>query len=805
MGNKFTQFAQNALISAAGEAEGLGCGYIGSEHILLGLAGETECIAAKMLAERGLSYAKIKSSVASQSLICDVAPQVSRELTPRAKRIISEAARICKSNRRELIGSEHLLYCILGEDDCVAVKILEYGGIYVHELRAELLGVIKSARRAEGVTREGREERESALALHARCLNSLAEEGKIDPLLCREAETERLIRTLCRRSKSNPCLIGEPGVGKTAIAEGLATRICEGSVPDELRSKRIYALDVPSLVAGAKYRGEFEERIKEIIKICSASEDILLFIDEIHTIIGAGGAEGAIDAASIFKPALARGEIRVIGATTLAEYRKYIEHDSALERRFQPIRVNEPDVEDAVKILQGLRGRYEEFHRLKITDEAIEAAVRLSERYIGDRFLPDKAIDLIDEAASRVKLKRRAEEPTRKIDRELSALAIQKAAALDARELERAKRLRALETELEKKRKRIASGAKSAGESKVSVSEDDVAEVVTDWCGVPLTRLLEGESARLFSLEKLLRERIIGQDAAIESVSRAIRRGRVGLGEAERPMGAFIFVGPSGVGKTELCLALSEVLFGSRRSVLRFDMSEYTEPHSVSKLIGAPPGYVGYGESGLLTEKVRQNPYSLILFDEIEKAHREIYNLMLQILDNGTLTDSRGRVANFKNALIIMTSNIGSSDRENSVSLGFSAGGSESEREQTRKKRTRAAVENVFSAEFLGRVDEIIIFDSLGRESMEKICSLSLASLAGRLKGLSISAKFSPALVSAISERALGERYGARNIRREIAEFVESPLSEAILSGEIKSGAELLADVEDGRLILRQK
>lgn len=768
MENKFTQLAQNALISAATRAQELGHGYIGSEHLLLGLIEEKESVASKMLTRHGISYTKIKNELTSLSPVSSAMSSLSsRDLTPRLRKIIANSSSLCEKNKQGLIGSEHLLYCLLGEEDCLAVRILEENGLYPHEMQSDILTLIRSSQHQKKADKRRSDEKESTIDTYGRNLNILASESKIDPTLCREKETDRLIQILSRRTKNNPCLIGEPGVGKTAIAEGLATRIVNGSVPPSLQSKIVYALDIPLIIAGAKYRGEFEERMKSLMKECSQSSDIILFIDEIHTIIGAGSAEGAIDAANILKPALSRGEIQIIGATTLDEYRKHIERDSALERRFQPINVDEPSTEDAINILYGLRGRYEEYHGLKISDEAISAAVKLSERYIRDRYLPDKAIDLIDEAASRVKLKKYTDLPSQKLKRELSEIAKQKEEAIDRQDFDQAKRLRTKEIELEKKQKKLESKTGAAQKSKICVTGEDIAEVVTDWSGVPVTKLPEEESKHLAVLDSLLKEKIIGQDAAIKTVSDAIRRGRTGLGQSDRPIGSFLFVGPTGVGKTELGLALAEILFGSRKSLLRFDMSEYTEAHSVSKLIGAPPGYVGYGEGGLLTERIRRNPYSIVLFDEIEKAHPEIYDLMLQILEDGMLTDSQGRTADFKNALIIMTSNIGSNDITNTAPLGFYKNENDTQKANLRNKKIKEAVERSFRTEFLNRIDEMIIFNSLGRDSIEKICSLLLNSLSQRLKNINISVDFSDTLIKEIADQAFDERYGARNIRRE--------------------------------------
>ena len=804
MENKFTGKAQHALSLAISHAQELGTSYVGSEHLLLGLLEERESVASRMLQKRGITYAKIKDEVYTLTPPAEKTVLSLSNLTPRVRKIIENAYKLSEKNRQIMVGSEHLLYSLLSENDCAAVRILEQSGLYVHEMQSDILTFIQLSQKPNKQSEsKKKEEKPSPLENFSKDLVALARAGKIDPTLCREKETERMIQILSRRTKNNPCLIGEPGVGKTAVVEGLATRIAEGSVPPMLKNKVIYALDIPSLIAGAKYRGEFEDRMKNVMAECMSNPNIILFIDEIHTIIGAGSAEGAIDAANILKPALSRGEIQVIGATTLYEYRKHIEKDSALERRFQPIKVSEPSLEETERILFGLRERYEKHHGLKISDEALLGAVELSIRYINDRFLPDKAIDLIDEAASRVKILNYSNEsPHEAAEAELENIIREKEDALLDNDLNRVKSLKRKQTELEKniaklnKKKDVSQNIYHA-----SVEYEDIAKVITDWTGVPISRLIEAESDKLISLENSLKSRIIGQNEAIEVISQAIRRGRIGLKNPDQPMGSFIFVGPTGVGKTELCIALSEILFGTKNALLRFDMSEYMEKHSISKLIGAPPGYVGYNEGGLLTEKVRRNPYCIILFDEIEKAHPEIFNLMLQILEDGTLTDAQGRKVSFKNSLIVMTSNLGSISGEKENTLGFFNSNDEKSKAKEREKRIKKALESTFKPEFLNRVDEIVIFNSLSKENIEKICSLMLSSLSTRLNKLGITLEFDSTVLSKIANEAYDTGSGARKLRREIRRLIENPLSSEMLTGEVKEGDLVFATEEEGEIV----
>ncbi len=741
MENKFTQRARRVLTLAMEQAQELGHTHIGSEHLLLGMLAERECAAARLLTRHGITHAGISERLGAGSANGDRTALTSADLTPRARRIIEASSRLSERSGQALVGTEHLLYSLLCEDDCLAVRLIEQIGIPLHELQIEALSLIR--RFAEGSRKrtDGSARVRGALEF-ARDLTALARDGGIDPTLCREVETERVIRILCRRKKNNPCLIGEPGVGKTAIAEGLALSIAEGRVPSSLADKVIYALDLPSLIAGAKYRGEFEERMRELISECAADPRVILFIDELHTIIGAGGAEGAIDAANILKPALARGEIRVIGATTDVEYRRYIEKDPALERRFQPVSVREPSIEDARRILLGLRERYEEHHRLRISDGAIDASLSLSVRYIHDRYLPDKAIDLIDEAAARV-------------------------------------RLGMAEKIFEAPLPPVVGG-------------EDVAAVVTDWTGIPVSTLMKSENERLLGLEVALGERIIGQDGAIRAVAEAIRRGRMGLGLPNRPVGSFLFAGPSGVGKTELCAVLSEFLLGSRESLLRFDMSEYMEKHSISRLIGSPPGYVGYGEGGALTEGVHRNPYCIVLFDEIEKAHPEVFDLLLQILEDGMLTDSQGRKVSFADTIVIMTSNLGTACGRSELS-GFCPRSDTGERE----RRVRGAIRDAFRPELLSRIDEIVIFKSLTHDDLTRICTLMLRSLSCRLKERGIDLTFAPEICELLTVSDATE-LGARALRQSIRHIIENPLSSLLLSEDLSCGAEIYVDASGG-------
>ena len=801
MENKFTSKAQSILSLSVHAAEDLGNTYIGSEHLLLALLSEKDSVAARMLNKRGISLAKIKAEIKSQSTSNEKTSLSPRDMSPRFRKILENSALISEKHSQELIGSEHLLYSLLCENDSPAVHLLEQNGLYVHEMKNDILAFISSSQKSQKSIDSKIKEDKNILDLFGRNLISLAKIGKIDPTFCRDKETERVIQILSRRSKNNPCLIGEPGVGKTAVIEGLASRIAQGNVPPILKDKIIFTLDIPSLIAGAKYRGEFEDRIKKIMRECIQNPNIILFIDEIHTIIGAGSAEGAIDAANILKPALSRGEIQIIGATTITEYRKYIEKDTALERRFQPVTVNEPSITEAKNILYGLRSRYEIHHEVKITDDAIEGAVELSNKYISDRFLPDKAIDLIDEAASRVKI-RGFSTPSelQTIENEINNLSIERENAILSRKIKKAKTIGNKINELEIRADEISNSIAHKGDA-LYVNYEDIAEIVRDWTGIPVNKLLQNESDKLINLENELRSHIIGQDEAISIVSQCIKRARLGIKNPHQPMGTFLFIGPSGVGKTELCLCLSEILFNSRASLIRFDMSEYMEKHSVSKLIGAPPGYIGYGEGGLLTEKVRRNPYSIILFDEIEKAHPEIFSIMLQIFEDGALTDSQGRRINFRECLIIMTSNLGTRSDNEQNTLGFFSNENENSRTQERKKRIKKALDMTFKPEFLNRIDEIVIFNPLTKEKTETICEKMLLDFSERILSLGIEMEFEKEVIEKIVSIAFDSNSGARNLRREIRRLLENPLSNKLLQGEIQKGDKITVKLLNDEII----
>ena len=724
--NRFTQKAQNTLNRALATAREMGHTYIGSEHLLLGLLEEQDSVAEKLLTKSGVETEAVKGAIeemvgrGSQTFVS------AADMTPRTKKIIEGSAYESMRRGQNYIGTEHLLLATLNESDCVAVRILDELGVDPSAIREELegyFGEISQPARAgmgEADVKTAKGAKKSnikgcpTLSNFGRDLTELAKQGKIDPIIGRDRETERVIQILSRRTKNNPCLIGEPGVGKTAVVEGLAQKIADGTIPETLRDKTVIALDIPAMIAGAKYRGEFEERMKNVMDEVSKNPGIILFIDEIHTIVGAGAAEGAVDAANIIKPALARGEMQLIGATTISEYRGHIEKDAALERRFQSVMVNEPSNEESIEIIRGLRDKYEAHHSLKISDEAIKAAVELSVRYIQDRYLPDKAIDLVDEAASRIRISSiTSPSDLKEIEEKLKEISRNKEEAVSSQDFERAASLRdeekKLTAEYEEKK---SAWEKSSSRANLTLTENDIADVVTQWTGIPVSRLLEGEGEKLLRLEETLKAKVIGQDSAIEAISKAIRRGRTGLKDPRRPIGSFIFIGPTGVGKTELTKALAEVMFGDRNAMLRLDMSEYMEKHSVSKLIGSPPGYVGYDEGGQLTEKVRRHPYSVVLFDEIEKAHPDVFNILLQVLEDGILTDSQGRRVDFKNTVIIMTSNAGASAAEQSArQLGFAVSGANEDEKAQREKTIMNALKSTFRPEFINRIDDIIIFN----------------------------------------------------------------------------------------------
>ncbi len=779
MKSKFTQKAQNTLNNALLIAKELKHGYIGSEHLLLGLLRETDSAAYKLLYARGADIDKLQNAAAELGGGGATA-LIPSDMTPRTKKIIEASSDISARYSHGYIGTEHLLLAIIEERDCVAVRLLESIGVNTQDVRGDIAAFLESISNLPGAsrlpTRKARHKQDGTLPTlmkYGRDLTAAAMQGKIDPVIGRDSETERVIQIVCRRRKNNPCLIGEPGVGKTAVAEGLAQRIIEGNVPDMLESKRIISLDISSMIAGAKYRGEFEERMRSVMDEIDKDRDVILFIDEIHTMIGAGAAEGAVDASNILKPALARGEIQLIGATTLEEYRKHIEKDAALERRFQPVFVSEPTEDETLNILRGLRDKYEAHHRLKISDEALKAAVSLSVRYVNDRFLPDKAIDLIDEAAARKRIQTNyTPRDIKEIENRLHAVVHEKEEAIGSQNFERAAALRdeekLIRTEYEKLIISHNDERKSEGDTVIGYAE--IAEAVTDWTGIPVSKVTEKEGERLKQLSSDLKDEIVGQDKAVDAVVSAIIRGRSAIGSPNRPIGSFIFCGNSGVGKTALCHALARELFGTENALLRIDMSEYMEKHSISRLIGSPPGYVGYDDGGQLTEKVRRKPYSVVLFDEIEKAHPEIMNLLLQLLEDGQLTDSQGRKVSFRNTVVIMTSNLGSR-QEKRNGIGFVNDAADAENE----KIARRSVEDLFRPEFLDRVDEIIYFPPLANDSLIKICNGMLKEVIHRAAMRGIELTFSPDAIEHVC--ASTQNKGARELRRQIAILVENPLA----------------------------
>ncbi len=806
MQNKFTQKAQNTLKSALSEAGALGHSFIGSEHILLALIGERDSIAAKILSARGLTASLVRSAICEHIGVGEPCRPAPSDLTPNAKAIIEASATIAEERGCTYIGTEHLLCAILKQSECTALKIIKDSAISPSLLICDLSSHSSSVSAPQKKCAESKQgepkiqkRQLTNLSMYTRDLNDLAMRGKIDPVIGREKETERIVQILCRRKKNNPCLIGEPGVGKTAIVEGLAMRIVEKNVPDSLCNTRILSLDITSMLAGAKYRGEFEDRMKSIMSEVERSPDIILFIDEMHVIVGAGAAEGAVDAANILKPALARGNIRVIGATTLSEYKKHIERDSALERRFGTVNVEEPTTEQALTLLYGLRENYQNHHGIQITDKAISAAVNLSVRFIHDRFLPDKAIDLIDEAAAKLSIASKAKIPQAlPLENQLEELRELRRDAIYSQDFSLASELREQEATL--KNELITQSAIALEHKKTppaELTEVHIAEVISMWTGIPTDKILGGESGALSQLEERLSRRIIGQDTAICSVCSAIRRSSVGFGNTERPTGVFMFLGKSGVGKTELARAVAEELFGSKNALVRFDMSEYMEKHSASKLIGSPPGYVGYGDGGLLTEKVRRRPYCVLLLDEIEKAHTDIFNLLLPVFEDGKLTDSQGREVDFCNTVIIMTSNVGTSGCER-IS-GFIG---EDTQKSRAKESIRSSLKSTFSAEFLNRIDEVIVFDELGCDALEKIAQNALSRLALRANALGIELVFAPNVSTLIASMALAEGSGARNIRRIIAKSIEDKLSLSLLDGKISSDSIVKIEVENGDFIV---
>lgn len=802
----FTEKANKSLNAAVKAAEDLGHTYIGSEHILLGLLSDTSTVAGAVLAAHNITYADIEEEL-KRSIGVGVPTELQPDdFTPRSKNILETSVAFARQMGQQLVGTEHVLLAIAREGSCSATLLLSRAGVSMQDIVNDVSKALMGGTANAGTdNKDGGKENESMLSQFGRDLTKLAKDGKIDPVIGRQKEIERVIQILSRRTKNNPCLIGEPGVGKTAIAEGLALKIVSGEVPELLKDKKIYSLDLTGMVAGTKYRGDFEERIKKVIDEVKNAKDVILFIDEVHTLIGAGSAEGAADAANILKPSLARGELQIIGATTIEEYRKHIEKDAALERRFQPVMVDEPSQEEAIEILKGIKDKYEAHHKVKITDEAIESAVKLSTRYIGDRYLPDKAIDLIDEAASRVRLRSyTAPSDLKELEDKKKSVEAEKLSAVNAQEFERAAALRDEERKLDKEIKdKKENWHDMAGKSHDEVTPADIADIVSSWTGVPVTQLSTEESDRLLHMEDELHRRIVGQDEAVEAVSRAIRRGRVGLKDPKKPIGSFIFLGPTGVGKTELCKALAAAMFGDENAMIRLDMSEYMEKHTVSRLIGSPPGYVGYDEGGQLTEKVRRKPYSVVLFDEIEKAHPDVFNMLLQILDDGVLTDGQGRRVDFKNCIIIMTSNVGAKlISQKQKAFGFAAGAKELEQnEKEIKDAVMGELRNTFRPEFLNRVDDIIVFQRLTKENIKEIASRLLAVLQKRVEDMGIEVTFSDEAVSKIADAGFDDVYGARPLKRAIQSRIEDALSEEMLKGNVKKGGKYTCNVKDDKFV----
>lgn len=802
----FTEKANKSLNAAVKAAEDLGHTYIGSEHILLGLLSDTSTVAGAVLAAHNITYADIEEEL-RRSIGVGVPTELQPDdFTPRSKNILETSVAFARQMGQQLVGTEHVLLAIAREGSCSATLLLSRAGVSMQDIVNDVSKALMGGTANAGTdNKDGGKENESMLSQFGRDLTKLAKDGKIDPVIGRQKEIERVIQILSRRTKNNPCLIGEPGVGKTAIAEGLALKIVSGEVPELLKDKKIYSLDLTGMVAGTKYRGDFEERIKKVIDEVKNAKDVILFIDEVHTLIGAGSAEGAADAANILKPSLARGELQIIGATTIEEYRKHIEKDAALERRFQPVMVDEPSQEEAIEILKGIKDKYEAHHKVKITDEAIESAVKLSTRYIGDRYLPDKAIDLIDEAASRVRLRSyTAPSDLKELEDKKKSVEAEKLSAVNAQEFERAATLRDEERKLDKEIKdKKENWHDMAGKSHDEVTPADIADIVSSWTGVPVTQLSTEESDRLLHMEDELHRRIVGQDEAVEAVSRAIRRGRVGLKDPKKPIGSFIFLGPTGVGKTELCKALAAAMFGDENAMIRLDMSEYMEKHTVSRLIGSPPGYVGYDEGGQLTEKVRRKPYSVVLFDEIEKAHPDVFNMLLQILDDGVLTDGQGRRVDFKNCIIIMTSNVGAKlISQKQKAFGFAAGAKELEQnEKEIKDAVMGELRNTFRPEFLNRVDDIIVFQRLTKENIKEIASRLLAVLRKRVEDMGIEVTFSDEAVSKIADAGFDDVYGARPLKRAIQSRIEDALSEEMLKGNVKKGGKYICNVKDDKFV----
>ncbi|MDP4182072.1 MAG: ATP-dependent Clp protease ATP-binding subunit [Bacillota bacterium] len=810
MYGRFTEKAEKAITHSQESAMQLGHNYVGTEHLLLGLVREGTGVASRVLQSQGITEDKVLKEIEELIGKGEQTGEQPLGFTPRTKRVLELSFKEARRMGQNYIGTEHLLLGIMKEGESVAVRILIDLGVEPQKLINEIAKMLTEE--APGTSGEPKNQSANSstptLNQFGRDLTDMAREDKFDPVIGRDNEIERVIQILSRRTKNNPCLIGEPGVGKTAIAEGLAQKIVEGNIPEILKDKRVVTLDLSSMVAGAKYRGEFEERLKKALDEIRKSGNVILFIDEMHTIIGAGAAEGAIDASNILKPSLARGEIQVIGATTLDEYRKHVEKDAALERRFQPITVGEPSVEEAIGILKGVRDKYEAHHRVKITDEALIAAVKLSDRYITDRFLPDKAIDLIDEAGSKVRLKSFTAPPNlKKLEEQFERLRKEKEDSIRSQEFEKAARIRDEEQKLKSDLEKAKNDWYQKSQVKTdTVTEEHVAEVVASWTGIPVRKLAQEETERLMNMEDVLHMRVIGQEEAVKAVSKAIRRGRVGLKDPKRPVGSFIFLGPTGVGKTELCKALAEALFGDENSIIRIDMSEYMEKHSVSRLVGSPPGYVGYDEGGQLTEKVRRKPYSVVLFDEVEKAHPDVFNILLQILEDGRLTDSQGRTVDFRNTVIIMTSNVGARLITEPKKLGFASANEEKAKTyENMKNNVMGELKNTFKPEFLNRVDEIIVFHPLAEDHIKRIVTLMINSLTKRIQGNDFKLEVSERSIDFLAKKGYDLVYGARPLRRAIQSLIEDRLAEEILEGKIKPGDTVYVDLDGENLTFNKK
>ena len=809
MFKRYTEKAKKVMMIAQEEAMNLNHDYIGTEHILIGLIKEEEGVASQVLKQLGVNADKVIEEV--EQLVGKGEYQQVDEIafTPRSKKVLELASQEATQLKNNYIDTEHILLGLIKEGSGVAIRILSDLEVNLDNVYSEIMKVLmENETQGFPSAAEKRTTKTPALDEFGRDLTKFAQEDKLDPVIGRSVEIQRVIQILSRRKKNNPCIIGEAGVGKTAIVEGLAQKISNSDVPEILKDKRIFCLDLALIVAGTKYRGEFEKRLKKIVKEVQDSNDVILFIDEIHTLVGAGAAEGAIDASNILKPALARGELQVIGATTTDEYRKYIEKDAALERRFQPIYISEPSIEETVKILHGLRDKYEAHHKIKITDEALEAAAHLSARYVSGRFLPDKAIDLVDEAASRIKLQNTISPPDiKEVEIKLSKIKKEKESAVKLQEFEKAAHLRSeekkLESELQKVKEKWEKGRRV---NKAEVTEEDIAEIVSSWTGIPIFSLKEEEAQKLLRMEDELHKRIIGQDEAIISISKAIRRARAGMKNPKRPIGSFIFLGPTGVGKTELARTLAEFLFGDENALISLDMSEYMEKFAVSRLVGAPPGYVGYEEGGQLTEKVRRKPYSVVLLDEIEKAHPDVYNILLQIFEDGRLTDSQGRVVDFKNIVIIMTSNVGATLIKKGATLGFrGANDSEEMSYKEIKDKVMGELHKTFRPEFLNRIDELIVFKSLNREEIKKITGLMLNEVKKLLEEQKIDLDTTEEAKELLAKEGYDPNFGARPLRRTIEKLIENPISEKILASEFKEGDCVLIEAKDGKIMFSKK